>query len=282
MNFLKRVFLLICLLYSQLDYASQLLIKPRLTVIQYTIERHLVPIYAADSRAHRLGIQKNFQKSEFIASMGGQLPVWFFQRGKHKFQFEVAGTTYLTLLRSVNHGSVLNTDFFADVLLNYQWHKNWAIRIGTGHTSQHLSDDAIANAAFPLKNYARDYHQIGLSYKGNLNKYHLYSNLIYNYNFKTDRNYSGSAMLQVGFESNLTQIFLKTRIVSSFILAADVKFRGEQNLKPTSNILFGYQFNHMAPQKIKLVVNYSSGADERGQFYLNSRDLLIAGIHAEF
>jgi hypothetical protein len=38
----------------------------------------------------------------------------------------------------------------------------------------------------------------------------------------------------------------------------------------------------MAPQKIKLVVNYSSGADERGQFYLNSRDLLIAGIHAEF
>lgn len=214
--------------------------------------------------------------------MGGQLPVWFFQRGKHKFQFEVAGTTYLTLLRSVNHGSVLNTDFFADVLLNYQWHKNWAIRIGTGHTSQHLSDDAIANAAFPLKNYARDYHQIGLSYKGNLNKYHLYSNLIYNYNFKTDRNYSGSAMLQVGFESNLTQIFLKTRMVSSFILAADVKFRGEQNLKPTSNILFGYQFNHMAPQKIKLVVNYSSGADERGQFYLNSRDLLIAGIHAEF
>ncbi|MFY8021499.1 MAG: DUF1207 domain-containing protein [Bacteroidia bacterium] len=253
-----------------------------MTETQYAIERHLVPIYAADSRAHRLGIQRNIQKSEFIASMGGQLPVYFFQRGRHKFQFEVAGTTYLSLLRSVNHGSVLNTDFFADVLVNYQWHQNWAIRMGTGHTSQHLSDDAIANAAYPFKNYARDYHQIGLSYKGNLNKYHLYSNFIYNYNFKTDRNYSGSATLQAGFESNLTKIFSKSKKVSAFILAADVKLRGEQNLKPTTNFLFAYQFNHMAPQKIRLLINYTTGADERGQFYLNHRDLLSAGIHVEF
>ena len=245
-------------------------------------ERHLVPIYAADTRAHRLGIQRDLQNPEFIGSMGGQFPVYSISLGKHIFQFELAGTTYLGLLRSVNHGSVLNTDFFVDAFLNYQWHPNWAIRLGTGHTSQHLSDDAIANGLYPFNNYARDYHQIGLSRKGFRRKYHLYANYIYNYNFKADRVLSGNSILQSGFECNLSQLILKKRKESGFIIGADFKFRSELDFRSTRNILFAYQFKHNEGQQIKLVFNYTSGADERGQFYQSNKRILSTGIHAEF
>jgi hypothetical protein len=253
-----------------------------LRVIETYKESHLVPIYAADTRAHRLGIQRNFNASEFIGSMGGQFPVYNFNRGKHRFQFEIAGSTYMGLLRSVNHGSVLNTDFYVDVFLNYQFRNNWALRLGSGHTSQHLSDDAIANAQYPFTNYARDYHQVGISYKGIRNKYHLYNNFIINYNFKTDEDYSGKITIQPGFEYNINQTFLNQTKPGGFIVGADFKFRGELDFRSTNNLLLAYQFNHLSPQRLRLVLNFTTGADERGQFYRSNRNLISTGIYAEF
>jgi hypothetical protein len=256
--------------------------KKLLRIIETPKEIHLVPIYAADTRAHRLGIQRNLNASEFIGSMGGQFPVYNLNRGKHRFQFEIAGSTYMGLLRSVNHGSVLNTDFYVDVFLNYQFRNNWALRLGSGHTSQHLSDDAIANAQYPFTNYARDYHQVGISYKGKRNAYHLYNNVIINYNFKTDEVHSGKITIQPGFELNINQTFLNQTNPGGFIIGADFKFRGELDFRSTNNLLLAYQFNHLHPQKLRLVLNFSSGADERGQFYRSNRNLISTGIYAEF
>ncbi len=275
------LFLLFFVLNSVFS-ADKVNLNRKSIVIKPCRPAHLVPIYAADTRAHRLSLQRSFNSSEYIGSMGGQFSLYNLEKGRHKFQFELAGTTYLGLLRSINHGSVINTDYFVDVFLNYQFNRNWAVRFGTGHTSQHLSDDAIVNANYQFRNYARDYHQIGVSYIGERNKFHFYNNFIYNYNFKTDTDISGKLTIQPGFELNINQVFFKQENPSGFSIGVDAKFRGELNYKSTRNLQFAYQFAHVQPQKLKLVLNFTGGADERGQFYESSRSLIRAGIYAEY
>jgi hypothetical protein len=46
---------------------------PKWTILP---ESHIVPLFTADSRAHRLSIQKPISDNGYIASMGGIFPIF--------------------------------------------------------------------------------------------------------------------------------------------------------------------------------------------------------------
>ncbi len=242
-------------------------------------QKKLIPVFTADARAHRLSIQRNFDQNSYLGSMGGIFPLVQLNHQKKAIQLCVAGTTYMGLLRSVNHGSVLNIDFFVDVYADVKLSESWLARLGTGHTSQHLSDDAIVtlgNSAF--NNYARDYYQLLGVYNNKNLRILLYGGIIYNFNFKTERDLSGKSMFQFGFEHNPFK-FGKTQ---SVYYAGDIKFRGEQNYGQTLHGQLGYKYQSVNSRVMRLAVNYSSGLEERGQFYKQNREFASAGLYLEF
>ncbi|MBP7510282.1 MAG: DUF1207 domain-containing protein [Bacteroidia bacterium] len=241
-------------------------------------ESKMVATFTADTRANRLSFQRNFDEISYTASMGGIFPILNFNKGKFNSQLSVAGSTYLTLARQNGAGSVKNVDFFGDILLDIQLSKLSVLRLGTGHSSQHLSDDAIIAGA-PFKNYAKDYHQV--LYILMLKKWGLqaYGGLHYNYNFKTQGDISGKAMVQLGFEQCP---FAKRNYLRNLYYGCDLKLREEHNYATTFNFQFGYKMVNQNGKALRIAIDYTEGIDERGYYQPTNRNFAHMGIYFDF
>ncbi len=241
--------------------------------------KKLIPVFTADARAHRLSVQRPFDKNSFIGSMGGSFPIAQMNKNKKSLQLCVAGTTYLELFRYFNHGSVNNIDFFVDVYLDAKLSDHFYARLGTGHTSQHLSDDAILKGA-AFANYARDYHQLFGVYKNNKFRFFTYCGVQFNYNFKTDPglNISNTSIIQFGFEH--TPFKLSTS--QAIFYAADIKLHGELNYRSTQHVQLGYRYQKNGLRALQIAYNYSAGVDERGQYYKMNSYFSSVGIYIDF
>gem|GEM_PF-2853643 len=267
---------LLAILFSLLAYS---LFAQEQQQWEWLPKSHLQPVYPADGRAHRTSIQRSVSENLYEGSMGGQFPVISVQnKQKEILQLELAASTYLGLLRMVNHGSVLNTDFFVDVLLDYKFHPDWVFRAGTGHTSQHISDDAIIQG-FPFGNYVRDYHQLSLS----LVKPQLlvYGSFIWNYNFKTNTDLSGAVFLQTGFHFKPFKKETSNKYLSPLGIGADVKFQSQDSWNSTRSLQLDYS-KQVNGKVIALKLRWVSGLDERGQFYPQNRNLIQTGLNLDF
>jgi hypothetical protein len=241
-------------------------------------ESKMVATFTADTRANRLSFQRNFDEISYTASMGGIFPILNINKGKFNSQLSAAGSTYLTLARQNGAGSVKNVDFFGDIFLDIQLSKLSVLRLGTGHSSQHLSDDAIiAGAAF--KNYAKDYHQVLYILK--LKKWGLqaYGGLHYNYNFKTQGDISGKTMVQLGFEQ---WPFAKRNYLRNLYYGCDLKLREEHNFATTFNLQFGYKMVNQNGKALRIALDYTEGMDERGYYQPTNRNFAHMGIYFDF
>lgn len=233
-------------------------------------------IFTADARAHRLSFERNLGENSYTASMGGFFPVAsLYWKGKH-FQMSASGATYITLVRRIQSGTVQNSDYFGDLILDGWIHPDWGFRIGMGHTSQHLSDDAITSG-LPFKNYAKDYATVYACYRNKKLQTFAYAGGSYAYNFKTASNISGKWMLQAGFE----QALWKMGSHQAFYLAGDIKFREELNFSFGSNLQAGYRFKRSSGRLLRLAVNRSDGIDERGYFQPANRNFFHGGIYLD-
>ncbi|MDZ4667384.1 MAG: DUF1207 domain-containing protein [bacterium] len=238
----------------------------------------VVAVYTADLRANRMSFQRNFDGLNYTASMGGIYPLANINIPKFISQLSVAGSTYLTLTRQNNAGSVENVDFFADVFYDIQLTQDWVVRLGTGHSSQHLSDDAIiAGASF--KNYVKDYHQMQLVYKLAKHKLQSYAGVYYVYNFKTSSDISKKLMWQFGWEH---QPFKTVAFLRHLYYAGDIKFRQELNYAHTLNIQVGYKISNEKSSIFRLAFDYSQGKDERGYYMPAERNYAHIGIYFDF
>lgn len=240
-------------------------------------KRKFITTFTADSRAHRLSIAKNFDQNSWTASMGGIMPVLNFNLGNLPLQWSAAGSTWLTLQRANGAGAVINNDFFADTWVDAALTQNWYMRLGTGHSSQHLSDDALL-LGLPFGNYAKDYHFMGMVYKNK--KYHLQSYALsyYNYNFKTSADISGKFLFQLGFE-HAPFIF---RNAHQFYYAADIKLREEHRFEPTFNIQIGYKVTDEEDSALRIALDQSIGKEERGSFMYQNRNFARLAIYIDF
>lgn len=238
---------------------------------------HLVGLFTADTRAHRFNFVKTDYGHEFVAGIGGVFPVLRIAGEKRKYQFSVASTLYTTLYRWNLRGRLVNADFFVDFFFDIRWNERWAIRTGTGHTSHHLSDDAVIDLKRTAINYLRDYFQAFACYTTANGLLHVYGGPILNANFKTTENLSPKLMLQTGFE----QAFMR-KGDRAFYLAADIKFRGEFNFATTHNLQLGYRYGNTHGRVFRLALNRTAGYEERGQFYTEQRTISSMGIYLDF
>lgn len=237
----------------------------------------LVEIFTADSRANRISIARNFDENSYTASMGGILPIIGVRQGKFNGQLSAAGSTYLTLKRANGGGSVVNTDFFAEVFLDASLSNNYYLRLGTGHSSQHFSDDAII-AGLPFSNYAKDFHTIGLIYKRSAWHLQAYSLAHYNYNFKTSSDISGKWLFQFGFEHAPFHLNKTTHLY----YAGDIKFKEELSFEPTLNIQTGLRMGKENSQTLRIAFDQTWGKEERGSFMHNTRNFGRLGLYFDF
>lgn len=238
----------------------------------------MVGIFSADARAHRLGFSRNFDENSYGVSMGNIFPVLNVKKGKTFAQLNVAGSTYLTLLRLNQAGAVLNTDYFTDIWVDFSFNSPFILRLGTGHSSQHLSDDAIQNLGYPFLNYAKDYHQIMGIYQTHNKQFLTYAGLSFNYNFKTTSNISNKQLWQLGF----VHYPFNDKQLQSFFYGADIKLREELNFEHSLNLQLGYALISEFDHAIRLAFNYSQGTDERGYFHPAQRNFAHLGIYFEY
>jgi hypothetical protein len=240
-------------------------------------DKKTVSIFTADARAHRVSFLKNGDESSYAISMGNIFPLLNIQKGHFQAQLNAAGSTHLTLLRLNQAGAVLNSDYFADVYADLSFNSPFILRLGTGHSSQHLSDDAIANGAF-YRNYAKDYHQIMGIYQSKHRDILAYAGLSYNYNFKTSTNISNKALWQIG----MVHYPFKQKDLAPLFYAGDIKFREELNYAHNLNIQVGYAFKDNLEHAVRIALNYGQGTDERGSFHPVQRNFFQAGIYFEY
>ncbi|OYU95744.1 MAG: hypothetical protein CFE21_11440 [Bacteroidetes bacterium B1(2017)] len=252
-------------------------------VVFEPLSNKLIPIFTADSRAHRLSFQKNFDQTSYTASMGGVFPFMNISKKKLFIQLSAAGSTYLTLARQNHAGSVQNIDFFGDLFCDIKISHLVNLRLGTGHTSQHLSDDALI-AGNPFKNYAKDYHQLMLVYTPSKkfekieptpNYLFFYGGISYAYNFKTYTDISNKILVQTGFEH--MPLTFKNRM--GLYYGADIKWRQENNYAYTLNTQIGIKSFNNWGKSMRLAIDYTLGTDERGYYQPTKRNFAHLGVY---
>lgn len=269
-----RIILLLSYVFATLNLVAQPLnaAKVRFTLLP---DSHVVSLFTADSRAHRLSIQKPFGDNGYIFSVGGIFPLVNVKYKNKAVQLSAASSVYSTLKRWTNRGLVENVDFFVDLYVDFYLSPKWAIRTGAGHTSHHLSDDALVAGLTPI-NYVRDYSQFFLVRK--FRNGMLYAGLFYNDNFKTTVDLSPKLIYEVGFEQPLWHWHNH----NALYFAADVKFRGEVNYKTSQQYQLGYKYHVQNKRAMRLALSHTRGMEDRGQFYTQTQSILSLGVFLDF
>ncbi len=242
----------------------------------------VIPVFTADARSHRLQLLKDLNSAGYVGSLGGQFPIVNINALGKTLQFGIAGTVYTTLNRYVGRGRVVNVDYFVDLLFDLELTQRWKLRGGFGHTSQHLSDDAI-ETGLTARNYVKDYMQLQTVHQLIKNRLLVYGGLYYFHNFKLTNNnlpenLSHKVMIQAGFEADVVKLTKAT----SFYIGADIKLRQEFDFGNTHSLQAGFKLSGPTQRKLRFAYNYLGGYEERGQFYNTHISLNTVGLYFDF
>jgi hypothetical protein len=246
------------------------------------LPKRMIPVFTADARAHRLQLLKTTQGTQFFTSMGMQFPLVNINALGKTLQFSVASSVYATLKRYTKRGETVNVDYFVDFFFDLKLSQTWYLRSSYGHTSQHLSDDAI-NAGLTPINYVKDYVQLHSVHRLLKNKLLLYGGFYYFHNYKIGemnlaKNLSGSVLLHAGGEITLFQFNPSNAIYA----AADIKLREEFDFGNTHCLQLGYKLHQSNQEHFRLAYQYLGGYEERGQFYKQQTNLHTIGAYFDF
>ncbi|MDD8017664.1 MAG: DUF1207 domain-containing protein [Bacteroidota bacterium] len=243
-------------------------------------EKKLYPYYGADMRAHRIAFSKLFKNNEVIGGLGGLFHVANISYGNYEGQFSVATTLYTQLKVPYRQTQVINHDFFVDLLFDIELNPASVVRLGMGHTSQHLSDDAFEVLGFTKSvDYVRDYYRLGYVYRTDLIKGFVYTDLNYIYNFKINEKILQPWMIQLGTEALNTPI---SEHLTAYV-GVDIKMLQILNFASSQTYQLGIKYrNEHSDRTMRFALNYQAGKDERGQFYLQNSNWLTVGMYFEF
>ncbi len=235
--------------------------------------RHLMPIWSANSTAHRISLSKITENNNYIGSMGGVFPLISAAHEETVVQASIGSTLYTQLDRPPQHLQVINVDFFVDFFIDVMLNQNVVLRSGLGHTSQHLTDDAFELLGYGHSiNYLRDYLQLFAMYRSNAIKGYVYAGAYYNYKFRTQANGKydvpddapNPMIYEMGTEIAPFQIG-----ASSFVYAGvDIKLRGEAKFGASQNYQIGIKHLNEFGRTIRFAFNHRAGLEERGQFFI--------------
>lgn len=249
--------------------------------------RQLMPVWTANSTAHRISVAKLFENNNFIGSMGGVFPIVSAARDDRLVQASVASTVYTQLEHPSNHLQVINIDFFVDVFFDAKVSDNLLLRIGPGHTSQHLTDDAIEILGYGRSiNYVRDYWQLFGMYESEAIKGCVYGGAYYNYKFKTQAagkfDVPDDAVNRLIYEVGTEVAPVRVGQGAFVYGGVDIKLRGEADFGTSQNYQVGIKYVNDSGRTIRLAYNHRAGLEERGQFFVLHNTFNTLAIYFDF
>lgn len=237
--------------------------------------RRLVETPIADGSAHRFAIEKSFKVDELWGAIGGVIPVLETSVLGYPSQVSMAASAHMVLDPGVSI-AVMSTEYYVDFfMVDVLWSEHWFTRVGMGHTSHHLGDDADVDLLRNVHDYSRDYVATMGGYTGS--GVRAYAGANYGYGFVIDRPVSKHWLLQAGGEIT----FLRLSEDCSGFFAGDVKVRQELAFGTTQNFRAGIQFQRSG-RSLRVVLSYKTGLEERGQFYPQRRSFGSAGLLIDF
>jgi hypothetical protein len=256
------VFWLVLCAASPIAHAADITLLPSQRIVQP---------FSANATEHRMSLTKVFDENMYIGSLGGVFPLADVAMEGYKAQFSLAGTFYTNLSAAAHQYIVTNGDYYVDAIVDISVPSALTLRLGMGHTSQHLMDDAIESEGLPHSlNYVRDYVQLFAIKDIRAIGGFLYAGAFYNYAFIINTHRDGTMIYEAGGEA-LNYAF--SPMLHAY-LAADVKLRGESAFGTTQNYQLGLKLSpgwagsgSEGTRALRVALNYQAGLEERGQFY---------------
>jgi len=218
-------------------------------------------------------------RNSLIGSMGGIFPMVNIRYKELDAQLSIASSIYTFLNSAGIRFQVVNVDFFVDVVADIKLSSETTARMGWGHTSQHLADDAFESLGFTKSiNYARDFYQLFLIHQIPLIKGFVYGGTYYNYSFLIDKRTDGEFLFEVGGE------FLNIPVHGpiNFYSAVDIKLRSELAYGSSQSYQTGIKVQNESLSAMRIAYTYRTGIEERGQFYNQRNTYQTIGMFFDF
>ena len=266
------LFILIC--YSTSAFAGDFD-----SLITFLPKQKYVSPFTANGNEHRISYNKLLNRNSLIGSMGGIFPMANIQFKGIDAQVSIASSIYTFLNSAGIRFQVVNVDFFVDMYADVKLTSSATVRIGWGHTSQHLADDAFESLGYTKSvNYARDFYQLFLIHQVPLIKGFVYGGTYYNYSFLIDKRIDGEFLLEAGSEFLNVPIFRPV----NFYSAVDIKLRSELAYGATQSYQTGIKIQNESLSAMRVAYTYRTGIEERGQFYTQRNNYHTVGMFFDF
>lgn len=249
------------------------------SLVTFLPKEKFVPVFSADGNAHRISYNKLMNSGSLIGSMGGIFPAANIRYDGLDAQISLASSIYTHLNNAGIRFQVVNVDFFVDVYADIRLSPLWTVRIGGGHTSQHLADDAFESLGFSRSiNYARDYYQAVVVRRLSALRGFVYGGTYFTHSFLVDSRIDGQWLFQAGGE------FFNTHLSGPLYAyaAIDIKLRSELEYGSTQSYQAGLKISDNSFSAIRLSYTFRTGLDERGQFYGQRIGRHMVGMFFDF
>jgi hypothetical protein len=249
------------------------------SLITFLPKQKYVSAFTANGNEHRISYNKLMNRNSLIGSMGGIFPMADIHFEGLDAQVSIASSIYTFLNSAGIRFQVVNVDFFVDMYADIKLSSSTTTRIGWGHTSQHLVDDAFESLGYTKSvNYARDFYQCFLIHQIPFIKGFVYGGTYYNFSFLIDKRIDGEFLWEAGSEFLNVPIYGRV----NFYSAIDIKLRSELAYGATQSYQAGLKLQNESLSAMRLAYTYRTGIEERGQFYNQRNHYHTIGMFFDF
>lgn len=266
------VFIALCIL-------STLAAAQDSSLISFVPNTQFIPSFTASGTEHRLSYAKHLSSGSYFAGLGGSFPAAIVRYRGIECLVSISGTVYTTLVNAGVKYQVTNADYYADITFDIPVAGETVLRLGSGHTSHHLVDDAvIALGNSRVLNYARDYYQLFIVHNLSLIRGFVYGGTYYNRYFLANVRRDGQFLFQLGADGGNIHLLHSLELYTAF----DFKFRSEVNYGSTQSYQIGIRARNALLRAARLAYTYRTGMEERGQFYDQRISTHTIGLYFDF
>ena len=235
--------------------------------------RRLVHDFIADGTAHRFSAIL-LSSSDVQVGVGGILPVLDYDPWGIPVQVSLGASIQARLDPGQSiavQSSEFSVDFF---LLDAQLSDDLIVRTGMTHSSHHLGDGLNGDSTILPIDYSRDDAQLYVIHSLSFLRGQAYAGVRYAYNLVIRQPNKKRLVIHAGMHAPLWSFSQDL----SLFAGGDIKIRQELSYGTSQRCEAGLQYRSEAGRIIRLVVSYSGGFDERGQFLGKRRSEAGVGI----
>lgn len=238
-----------------------------------------MPQLTANCTEHGFSVSKFLTADHYWVGLGSAVPIVRYSFKGFLADIVVAGTVYTQLDHKPGSFRVINTDFYADVLVTLTWDQKTYVQVGAGHTSQHLNDDALEILGYHHSiNYVRDYYRLYLLRAIDMLRGYVYGGVLYHHTFKIPSGGNPLWMFEFGADFAHTEL---TPWLTGYC-AFDVKLRDEVGFGSTQSYQIGVRIHGESSNVCRIALTHRTGYEERGQFYSTKVNTQTLGMYFDF